>query len=74
MSHQSKSLLQPGSTLPTTGQREQVVILDYDPLRPLPMAATCFYMLKLPRYPDSFTLKKNLLIAIRHGASGFEFC
>lgn len=49
-------------------------MLDFDPKRPLPMAATCFSMLKLPRYPDLYTLRKNLLVAVRHGASGFEFC
>ncbi|CAM9133251.1 unnamed protein product [Ectocarpus sp. 8 AP-2014] len=50
-----------------------VAMIDYDPKRPLPMAATCFYMLKLPRYPDLYSLRKNLLVAIRHGAAGFEF-
>ncbi|CAM9232298.1 unnamed protein product [Ectocarpus sp. 4 AP-2014] len=50
-----------------------VAMIDYDPERPLPMAATCFYMLKLPRYPDLYSLRKNLLVAIRHGAAGFEF-
>ena len=48
-------------------------MLDYDRERPLPMAATCFSMLKLPQYPDRYTLQKNLLVAIRHGAAGFEF-
>ncbi|CAN0029115.1 unnamed protein product [Scytosiphon promiscuus] len=50
-----------------------VVVVEYLPERPLPMAATCFYMLKLPRYPDLYSLRKYLLVAIRHGAAGFEF-
>ncbi|CAM9391026.1 unnamed protein product [Discosporangium mesarthrocarpum] len=50
-----------------------VVVIEYDPQRPLPMAATCFFMLKMPNYPNHETLERSLLVAIRHGASGFEF-
>lgn len=49
------------------------MVIDYDAERPLPMAATCFYTLKLPKYPDLYSLQKYLLVAIRHGATGFEF-
>lgn len=45
----------------------------YDERRPLPTSATCFNMLKLPDYPDSATLEKSLLLAIRFGAEGFAF-
>lgn len=51
----------------------KVMVIAYDSERPLPMAATCFYTLKLPRYPDLYSLRKYLLVAIRHGAAGFEF-
>lgn len=51
----------------------KVAVTEYIPERPLPMAATCFFMLKLPRYPDLYSLRKYLLVAIRYGAAGFEF-
>eukprot|EP00752_Nemacystus_decipiens_P016811 g15043.t1 len=50
-----------------------VMVVAFDFERPLPRAATCFYTLKLPRYPDLYCLRKYLLVAIRHGAAGFEF-
>lgn len=51
----------------------KVMVVGYDPNMPLPRAATCFFTLKLPRYPDLYSLRKYLLVAIRHGSSGFEF-
>eukprot|EP00903_Cladosiphon_okamuranus_P014905 g13802.t1 len=51
----------------------KVVVIVYDFERPLPRAATCFYMLKLPNYPDLYSLRKYLLVAIRFGTTGFEF-
>ncbi|CAM9611328.1 unnamed protein product [Choristocarpus tenellus] len=51
----------------------KVVMREFDEQRPLPMAATCFFMLKMPDYPDKDTLERSLLVAIRHGASGFAF-
>lgn len=46
---------------------------DYSKMRPLPTSSTCFNLLKLPLYPDSPTLEKSLLLAIRFGAEGFAF-
>lgn len=51
----------------------KVMVVVYDFERPLPRAATCFYALKLPNYPDLYSLRKYLLVAIRFGATGFEF-
>jgi E3 ubiquitin-protein ligase HACE1 len=39
----------------------------------LPMAATCFNMLKLPPYKSKSQLREKLLVALRHGAKGFAF-
>ena len=39
----------------------------------IPMASTCFNMLKLTSYSSEKHLKDKLLIAIRHGAEGFSF-
>lgn len=39
----------------------------------IPMASTCFNMLKLTSYSSKKHLKDKLLIAIRHGAEGFSF-
>lgn len=41
--------------------------------RQIPMASTCFNMLKLTSYSSEKHLKDKLLIAIRHGAEGFSF-
>ena len=45
----------------------------YDPALPLPRAATCFNMLKLPLYRSEKELEKNVLLAIRFGSEGFSF-
>lgn len=42
-------------------------------LNKIPMASTCFNMLKLTSYSSEKHLKDKLLIAIRHGAEGFSF-
>lgn len=39
----------------------------------IPMASTCFNMLKLTSYSSEKHLKDKLLVAIRHGAEGFWF-
>lgn len=40
---------------------------------PLPTAATCFNMIKLPAYPSREILNQRLLTAIRFGSQGFSF-
>jgi hypothetical protein len=37
----------------------------FEARQPLPTAATCFRMLKLPEYPTYKDLERNLLLAIR---------
>lgn len=39
----------------------------------LPMASTCFNMLRLPLYDDYAQLRDKLFVAIRYGSSGFSF-
>ncbi|XP_047132112.1 uncharacterized protein LOC101238367 isoform X2 [Hydra vulgaris] len=39
----------------------------------LPEASTCFNTLRLPDYSSEKILRKNLLIAVRHGNEGFAF-
>ena len=39
---------------------------------PLPTAATCFNLLRLPRYATRDRLERALLLAVRHGAVGFS--
>ncbi|KAI8620032.1 hypothetical protein BC830DRAFT_648414 [Chytriomyces sp. MP71] len=39
----------------------------------LPSASTCFNLLKLPNYISRDQLREKLLMAIRHGTTGFEF-
>jgi E3 ubiquitin-protein ligase HUWE1 len=53
--------------------RFNVTAVEYDEKAALPRAATCFSMLKLPRYPTEALLRKNVMIAIRHGTEGFSF-
>ncbi|XP_078351971.1 uncharacterized protein LOC144636654 isoform X2 [Oculina patagonica] len=48
-------------------------ILKIAGLNKIPMASTCFNMLKLTSYSSEKHLKDKLLIAIRHGAEGFSF-
>ncbi len=45
----------------------------YTEARALPTSSTCFNLLKLPLFPDSATLERCLLLAIRFGAEGFAF-
>ena len=40
---------------------------------PLPTAATCFNLLRLPAYPTREILNQKLLTAIRFGSQGFSF-
>ncbi|KAJ3263384.1 hypothetical protein HDU77_010752 [Chytriomyces hyalinus] len=40
----------------------------------LPTSSTCFNQLKLPKYVSRDQLREKLLMAVRHGATGFEFC
>ena len=37
----------------------------------LPTAATCFHLLRLPRYATKARLERAVLLAVRHGSSGF---
>lgn len=43
------------------------------PTNHLPMASTCFNLLKIPLYKDLASLRDNLHVAIRYGSAGFEF-
>ena len=40
---------------------------------PLPTAATCFNLLRLPAYPTREILNQKLLTAVRFGSQGFSF-
>ena len=40
---------------------------------PLPTAATCFNLLKLPAYPNREMLNEKVLTGIRFGSHGFNF-
>ncbi|XRB20175.1 HECT-type E3 ubiquitin transferase [Pseudoscourfieldia marina] len=37
----------------------------------LPTAATCFHLFRLPRYATKARLERAVLLAVRHGSSGF---
>ena len=39
----------------------------------LPTASTCFLTLNLPAYTSEAALRRNVLIAVRYGASGYSF-
>jgi len=50
-----------------------ISIIPYCEDTSLPTAATCFNLLKLPKYPSERSLRKNVLIAITYGSEGFSF-
>ena len=58
-----------GDRIPFTISR--VTASDWE--SPLPTAATCFNMLRLPVYPSKGGLRDKLLAAIRFGSAGFTF-
>eukprot|EP01134_Creolimax_fragrantissima_P004899 CFRG4899T1 len=49
----------------------QLVLNEYAAPTSLPLASTCFNLLRLPLYNSMEDCRRKLLIAIRHGSSGF---
>lgn len=63
----------PPSGFRSMSPRFNITAVEYSQNATLPRAATCFSQLKLPRYPTEALLRKNVMIAIRHGTEGFSF-
>lgn len=61
------------ASLTGLGGATRFTVLKIEDVNKIPMASTCFNMLKLSRYSSEKHLKDKLLIAIRHGAEGFSF-
>lgn len=61
------------ASLTGLGGATKFTILKVQGLNKIPMASTCFNMLKLTSYSSEKHLRDKLLIAIRHGAEGFSF-
>ena len=60
-----------GGPLPSAKTKKKT---SADPKRfPLPTAATCFNVLRLPEYPSEAILQHRVATALRHGVEGFGF-